>query len=239
MIGALLLAAGSGSRMRGKFSDKLLQPIGRSDAFSMSCTAFLQTPDVQSIVIAYKDAQQQPLLQTAIERAILHLRADREVPLIWVQGGAQRQDSVRAGLLAFPAEVTHVLVHDCARPFIRPETISATARQIAKDRAISVARPLKDTLRQRTESTVDPVTPCPTHTVERANHWLIETPQGAPKKWLLDGLDEAEKEKKTVTDDMAAVELLGHPIGMIEPDYPNPKITTPEDFSYAQFLAQS
>ena len=239
MIGALLLAAGSGSRMRGKFSDKLLQPIGSSDAFSMSCTAFLEAPEIEFIVIAYKDSQQQHLLQTAIEQVSLHLRTDREFPVIWVQGGAERQDSVRAGLLAFPNEVSHVLVHDCARPFIRPETISATARQIAKDRAICVARPLKDTLRQRTESSDDPVTPCPTHTVARANHWLIETPQGAPKKWLLDGLYEAEKEKKTVTDDMAAVELLGHPIGMIEPDYPNPKITTPEDFSYAQFLAKS
>jgi len=239
MIGALLLAAGSGSRMRGKFSDKLLQPIGSSDAFSMSCTAFLEAPEIEFIVIAYKDSQQHPLLQTAIEQVSLHLRKDREFPVIWVQGGAERQDSVRAGLRAFPNEVSHVLVHDCARPFIRPETISATARQIAKDRAICVARPLKDTLRQRTESSDDPVTPCPTHTVERANHWLIETPQGAPKKWLLDGLYEAEKEKKTVTDDMAAVELLGHPIGMIEPDYPNPKITTPEDFSYAQFLAKS
>ena len=239
MIGALLLAAGSGSRMRGKFSDKLLQPIGSSDAFSMSCTAFLEAPEIEFIVIAYKDSQQHPLLQTAIEQVSLHLRKDREFPVIWVQGGAERQDSVRAGLRAFPNEVSHVLVHDCARPFIRPETISATARQIAKDQAICVARPLKDTLRQRTESSDDPVTPCPTHTVERANHWLIETPQGAPKKWLLDGLYEAEKEKKTVTDDMAAVELLGHPIGMIEPDYPNPKITTPEDFSYAQFLAKS
>jgi len=239
MIGALLLAAGSGSRMRGKFSDKLLHPIGSSDAFSMSCTAFLQAPEVKSIVIAYKDSQQHPLLQSAIERVILHLRTDRQVPLNWVQGGAQRQDSVRAGLLAFPHEVTHVLVHDCARPFIRPETISATAREIAQDRAICVARPLKDTLRQRTEPTEFPSVPCPTLTVERSHHWLIETPQGAPKQWLLEGLNSAEKEKRTVTDDIAAVELLGHPVGMIEPDYPNPKITTPEDFSYAQFLAQS
>jgi 2-C-methyl-D-erythritol 4-phosphate cytidylyltransferase len=239
VIGALLLAAGSGTRMRGKFSDKLLQPIGRSDAFSMSCTAFLLTPEIKSILIAYKDAKQQILLKTAIEQAIPLSLEGQNISLNWVQGGTQRQDSVQAGLVAFPDEVTHVLIHDCARPFIRPETISAIAQEIARDRAICVARPLKDTLRRRTETTDSSSTPCPTHTVERANHWLIETPQGAPRQWLLDGLNSAKKEKRDVTDDMAAVELLGHPVGMIEPDYPNPKITTPDDFSYAQFLAQS
>ena len=63
----------------------------------------------------------------------------------------------------------------------------------------------------------------------------METPQGAPIKWLRQGLEKARREEFAITDDMAAIELLGHPVGMLEP-VPNPKITTPEDFSYAEFL---
>ena len=42
MIGAILLAAGSGSRMQGEIEDKLLHPIGSSNAFSLCCRSFLQ-----------------------------------------------------------------------------------------------------------------------------------------------------------------------------------------------------
>ena len=38
---------------------------------------------------------------------------------------------------------------------------------------------------------------------------------------------------------MTAIELIDQPICMLEPDYPNPKITTPDDFLYAEFLLQS
>ena len=40
MVGALLLAAGSGTRMQGEVEDKLLHPIGHSNAFMLSCDAF-------------------------------------------------------------------------------------------------------------------------------------------------------------------------------------------------------
>jgi 2-C-methyl-D-erythritol 4-phosphate cytidylyltransferase len=142
-------------------------------------------------------------------------------------------------LLAFPDEITHVLVHDCARPFIRTQTILDCVHEVASDRAITVARPLKDTLRLRTENVEKPLTPGATKTLNRSNHWLMETPQGAPMSWLIEGLERAKNEKITLTDDMAAVELLGHPVGLLEPNYPNPKITTPDDFAYAQFLFQS
>ena len=67
----------------------------------------------------------------------------------------------------------------------------------------------------------------------------METPQGAPRAWLEEGLSKAQSQKILLTDDMAAVELAGHPVGMLDPGYPNPKITTPDDFSYAEFLLKS
>ena len=239
MIGAILLAAGSGSRMQGEIEDKLLHPIGSSNAFSLCCRSFLEVREIDYLIITYKTATQLERLQNSWDKLSSPIQEANEKQVLWVQGGKERQDSVCAGLLAFPDEITHVLVHDCARPFIRTQTILDCVHEVASGRAITVARPLKDTLRLRTENVEKPLTPGATKTLNRSNHWLMETPQGAPKSWLIEGLERAKNEKITLTDDMAAVELLGHPVGLLEPNYPNPKITTPDDFAYAQFLFQS
>jgi len=239
MIGAILLAAGSGSRMQGEIEDKLLYPIGSSNAFSLCCHSFLELREIDYLIITYKTATQLERLQNSWDKLSTTVQEAHEKQVLWVQGGKERQDSVYAGLLAFPDEITHVLVHDCARPFIRTQTILDCVHEVASDRAITVARPLKDTLRLRTENFAHPLNPGATKTLNRSNHWLMETPQGAPKSWLVKGLETAKNENIVLTDDMAAVELLGHPVGLLEPNYPNPKITTPDDFAYAQFLFQS
>ena len=225
--------------MLGETEDKLLHPIGRSNAFCLSVGSFLQAKEVKKMVIVYKNTTQLSKLKN-----YLSLEQKKAIPLtnidfFWAQGGKERQDSVWAGLESMPEEVTHVLVHDCARPCIRPHTISEAAREVAKDRAITVARPLKDTLRLREDRSTIALHPSPTRTLDRSNYWLMETPQGAPKTWLQDGLKKARKENLQLTDDMAAVELMGQPVGMLEPGYPNPKITTPDDFSLAEFLLKS
>ena len=239
MIGAILLAAGSGSRMQGEIEDKLLHPIGSSNAFSLCFRSFLELREIDYLIITYKTATQLERLQNSWDKLSTTVQEAHEKQVLWVQGGKERQDSVYAGLLAFPDEITHVLVHDCARPFIRTQTILDCVHEVASGRAITVARPLKDTLRLRTENVEKPLTPGATKTLNRSNHWLMETPQGAPKSWLIEGLERAKNENIALTDDMAAVELLGHPVGLLEPNYPNPKITTPDDFAYAQFLFQS
>ncbi len=239
MIGAILLAAGSGSRMQGEIEDKLLHPIGSSNAFSLCFRSFLELREIDYLIITYKTVTQLERLQNSWDKLSATVQEAHEKQVLWVQGGKERQDSVYAGLLAFPDEITHVLVHDCARPFIRTQTILDCVHEVASGRAITVARPLKDTLRLRTENVEKPLTPGATKTLNRSNHWLMETPQGAPKSWLIEGLERAKNENIALTDDMAAVELLGHPVGLLEPNYPNPKITTPDDFAYAQFLFQS
>jgi 2-C-methyl-D-erythritol 4-phosphate cytidylyltransferase len=225
--------------MQGEIEDKLLHPIGSSNAFSLCFRSFLELREIDYLIITYKTATQLERLQNSWDKLSVTVQEAQEKQVLWVQGGKERQDSVYAGLLAFPDEITHVLVHDCARPFIRTQTILDCVHEVASDRAITVARPLKDTLRLRTENVEKPLTPGATKTLNRSNHWLMETPQGAPKSWLIEGLEMAKNENIALTDDMAAVELLGHPVGLLEPNYPNPKITTPDDFAYAQFLYQS
>jgi 2-C-methyl-D-erythritol 4-phosphate cytidylyltransferase len=42
--------------------------------------------------------------------------------------------------------------------------------------------------------------------------------------------------KLSITDDAAAVEALKHPVALLENPHPNPKITTPADLAYVEFL---
>ncbi len=240
MIGALLLAAGKGARMQGSIPNKLLHPIGRSHAFSLSSLAFLEVGEIGEFAITYKDHEQRDALKASWKESLARkgLSADAR-PVHWIEGGEERQDSVQAGLLGFGNDVTHVLIHDCARPFIRPGTISRIALEVSRDRAICAARPLKDTLRRRCEPKGEASSPARTQTLERNDLWLIETPQGAPRTMLQDGLKEAQRLGLVLSDDMAAVELIGHPVGFLEPDYPNPKITTPDDFTYAEYLLKN
>ena len=236
MVGAVLLAAGSGNRMQNEVEDKLLHPIGHSNAFILSCEAFLHSEQIDSLVIVYKDNVQLCKLQECLSRQPNRVEPKK---ILWVLGGKERQDSVWAGIHALPKEVSHVLVHDCARPFIRSSTINQIAHEIVKNKAVTVAKPLKDTLRLRTEYKENSLEPSTTRTINRTNHWLMETPQGAPLNWLIKGLEKVRNEGIVITDDMTAIELIDQPICMIEPDYPNPKITTPDDFLYAEFLLQS
>ena len=141
MIGAILLAAGSGSRMQGEIEDKLLHPIGSSNAFSLCFRSFLELREIDYLIITYKTVTQLERLQNSWDKMSATVQEAHEKQVLWVQGGKERQDSVYAGLLAFPDEITHVLVHDCARPFIRTQTILDCVHEVASDRAITVARP--------------------------------------------------------------------------------------------------
>ena len=87
MIGALLLAAGSGTRMKGEVKDKLLQPIGRSNAFLLSCDAFLQASPVQYLIIVYKDDAQLEKLQSSFEELTQTHSVSNKTKIHWVQGG--------------------------------------------------------------------------------------------------------------------------------------------------------
>ena len=68
MVGAILLAAGSGNRMQGEVNDKLLHPIGNSCAFKLSHEAFLKTDSIDCLAIVYKNDSQLSKLKALCEQ---------------------------------------------------------------------------------------------------------------------------------------------------------------------------
>jgi 2-C-methyl-D-erythritol 2,4-cyclodiphosphate synthase/2-C-methyl-D-erythritol 4-phosphate cytidylyltransferase len=153
-----------------------------------------------------------------------------------VPGGAERQDSVAAGLLALSPEVDTVVVHDGARPLVEPETVRAALALLAEKgprAGVGVGVPVKDTIKVVGEGGRILETP-PRHRL-----WAIHTPQVFPAELLRQAYAEARGAGITAaTDDCALVERLGVPVWLMRDSFANLKLTTPEDLVFAEgFLA--
>lgn len=148
-----------------------------------------------------------------------------------VAGGRERQDSVLAGLEALPAGVELVLVHDGVRPFVPVAVIENCLREAEKSGAAMTAIPVKDTLKSVSDSKVID------RTISRAGVWQAQTPQAATKKLLEEAYRlAAEKKDFSATDEAGLLELMGHPVKVVEGSERNIKITSPEDLILARAI---
>lgn len=231
MHGIVLLAAGSGSRMGNQTNDKILEKIGNSNAFRMCLLAFTEIQQITDIVVVFRDQEQKEKLQDESNQ----ITTLDESKIIYVQGGEQRSDSVTNGLNTLPESCKFAHIHDCARPLIRRETIVKMIEEVEKSIPIAVARPATNTIRKRISGS----TLFQTETLERNQLWEMETPQSAPLSWFREGYAKAKEMNISITDDMHAIELLSKEMILLEPGYPNPKITHRHDLNYISSLLES
>ncbi|MFA5266049.1 MAG: 2-C-methyl-D-erythritol 4-phosphate cytidylyltransferase [Opitutaceae bacterium] len=215
---AILLAAGSSKRMQSAVPDKLLAPLGGRPVFAHSAAAFQQSGVVDYYVIVYRDAPQ------------LHeLMCYAPTPAYYVQGGKERQDSVAIALEALPPGVEYVFIHDCARPFVQPEQLVALFKIVRKENAVVLAHRVTDTIKEhRGEGLLK--------TLNRTRLWTMETPQVFSYELIARAYARIMSRGAHVTDDAAAVEAIGHPVALLENHLSNPKLTTPADLDYFEYL---
>ncbi len=218
---AILLAAGSSRRMAGAVSDKILAPLAGKPVFAHSAATFVRSGVVDFFVVTYRDQHQ-----------MVELSAYAPTPTVFVRGGPERQDSVAAALAELPDDVGYVYIHDCARPLVRPEQLVALHKIVRREDAVVLAHRVTDTIKDhRGEGRL--------RTLDRAHLWAMETPQVFSRKLITRAYAAVAKRKTRVTDDAAAVELLRHPVALLENPHPNPKLTTPADLAYLEFLLAS
>ena len=147
--------------------------------------------------------------------------------LLFVQGGATRSDSVRAGLQALSPAPDVVLVHDAARPFVRPMHVAPLLAALEEADGALPALPVGDTLKRAEGAAV-------AGTVPRAGLFRAQTPQAFRFAALTRAYADASAEG---TDDAALVEAAGGRVVLTPGDPFLFKITHPEDFAMAEALA--
>ena len=229
MHGVILLAAGSGKRMRNRIDDKILEPIGTSNAFRMSFKAFAKVEAIEVYVIVFRDEEQRNKLEKEINEFKF---SKRNKTILLIKGGKERSDSVQNGLNALPKACQFAHIHDCARPMIRRETIETLVSEVSQNKAVVVARPVTNTIRRKLTS--DEISQ--TETLPRTELWEMETPQSAPISWLVEGYEKAKELNIEITDDMHAIELLSQKMAFHEPTYANPKVTHLHDIKFISSL---
>lgn len=215
---AILLAAGSGTRMQGAVVDKVLAPLGGRPLFLHSAAAFAESGVADYYVVVYRD-----------QRQMLELSAYAPTPASFVKGGRERQDSVTNALAALPPDIAQVFIHDCARPFIRAEQLVGLHKIVRREHAVVLAHRVTDTIKEHHDSGR-------LRTLDRGRLWAMETPQVFSRELIDRAYARVQVRGLRVTDDAAAVEGLKHPVALLENPYPNPKLTTPADLPWFEYL---
>ncbi len=227
---AIFLCAGRGTRMKAVADDKVLAKVAGKPVFLHSVEAFVESGLTSTFVFVFRSVAQ----KRQLEKTVRALRLAPTQRIIYVRGGVERQESVRHALEALPPTVEWVFIHDAARPMVRAPLIRRFA-SLAKSRGSAVfAHRVIDTIKEL-PSSADPDEAVPARTLERSRLWATETPQIFRRAEILAAYN-ALAESRRVTDDAQAMEIAGKPVFFYENPEPNPKLTTPRDIAYAEFL---
>lgn len=160
-----------------------------------------------------------------------------------VTGGKERYHSVYQALLWIAKqrkEESYVFIHDGARPFVTKEVLEDAYTTVCKCDACIVGVPVKDTIKVVTDDKIVK------HTPERSTLWTVQTPQvfsydkvkSAYDKML--ALETRGKLQVTITDDAMVMESFSDvPIKVVEGNYENIKITTPDDLMLAERIVSN
>ncbi len=217
MFAAVIVAAGSGRRAG---FDKLAAPLEGVPVLRRSVDAFVAAGCGAVVVVCPAERWE----------AVGLAAAEFPIPVLRVDGGAERQDSVAAGLAVLPLAVRWVAVHDGARPLITPEGIRRCLEAAARTGAAACAHPVVDTLKR-----VDAEGRTLPEAVSREGLWGMETPQIFDRRLLELAYAEVKARGLVVTDEVSAMEAIGIATVLVQVGA-NMKITLPGDLELAACL---
>ncbi len=220
---AIVPAAGSGNRM-GRGLCKQYLSLDGIPILVRTLKVFEQCPLVDALLVVVP-----PQDLDVVRDAVLAPWKLKKVAGI-IPGGKERQDSVRAGLEALDPDADIVVIHDAVRPFITVDLVSQYIRAARQEGAVTAGVPVKDTVKEvapdgRVRRTCD-----------RSLLWLTQTPQVFRRDIIERAHRAAVQDGFRGTDDTSLVERMGIPVRMIQGEYNNIKITTPEDLVIAEAL---
>ena len=221
-VGVIIVAGGTGSRVGG---DELKQFrwVAGKPMLLHSVQAFLSHAAVGTVVcvLPQRYAGDPPpwLFQCDVDRLLVSL------------GGRTRSESVANGLDDLPDEAEIVLVHDAARPLVDMETVNRVIASVRDGVSAIAALPLGDTLKEVAEDGII------VRTVPRERLWRAQTPQGFPRRVIVDAHARAKAENISATDDAALLERLGIPVRVVRGSERMLKVTEPDDFARIETLS--
>ncbi|MFD9538323.1 2-C-methyl-D-erythritol 4-phosphate cytidylyltransferase [Streptomyces sp. NPDC060010] len=225
---AVIPAAGRGLRL-GPGAPKALRTLGGIPMLIHAVRAMARSRAV-SLVVVVAPPDDAPEVRRMLDEHALPERTE----VLVVPGGATRQESVRAGLDALPADVCAVLIHDAARPLVPVDTVDSVVEAVRQGApAVVPALPLADTVKE-----VEPGKPGEPEPVvatpDRARLRAVQTPQGFDLATLVRAHERVAVRGEGATDDAGMVEQLGVTVVVVPGHEEAFKVTRPLDLVLAE-----
>lgn len=221
---AIVLSGGSGKRMNSQVHKQYLL-IKEKPVIYYALKAF-QESNVDEIVLVVGSGE----IDFARDEIVQKYGLSKVTKI--VEGGKERYHSVYEGLKA-AEDADYVLIHDGARPFVNQDIILRSMEAVKEYGACVAGMPVKDTIKIADESGYAAETP------ERSKVWMVQTPQTFSYELIRDAYCRMlQNENTSITDDAMVVETMTDTrVKLVEGDYRNIKITTPEDLLIAEALS--
>lgn len=220
-VTALIPCAGQSTRMGGAVKKPFLQ-VGGRPLLCYTLDIFQNHPGIEEIVLV-AGAEETAYCKTEIAEKYGFTKV-RAV----TAGGRERQDSVAAGLALLAPETEWVVVHDGVRPLLKPETLTLALDKAREKGCAVLGVPVKDTIKRVNSELLVLETP------PRQELWQVQTPQIFQAEVLRKAYREAARLGWLATDDASLVEKLGEKVFMVQGEYSNIKVTTPDDLPYCR-----
>ncbi len=215
-VAALIVAGGVGERMGGRVPKQYWNLGGRA-VMARTIQAFSSSAEIEDVWVVINPNHQQ-----------LYEDACGQVSVAGVvHGGATRQASVYAGLMAMKdASPDYVLIHDAVRPFVSHVLIERVIARLEQDLCVVPVIAVTDTLKEISgEEGI-------ARTVPRDDLAAVQTPQGFDYAKILKAHELHRDE--SFTDDAALIEVLGGKVVRVDGDLRNMKLTTSHDWVQAR-----
>lgn len=216
-------AAGQGKRMRAGVNKQFIE-LRHEPLIVRTLKVFDSDEWCDGIIVVINEAE-----RTQFEQLLSRFHLNKIIAV--VNGGKERQHSVYNGLKALKNS-NIVLIHDGARPFVTVEHIHELVTAANEYGAAVPAVRVKDTIKKVHGQFVK-------ETMERSSLWAVQTPQAFHVSLILQAHEQAKKEGYIGTDDASLVERIGGKVKIVEGDYRNIKLTTPDDLLFAEAILSS
>ena len=216
-IPVIIVAAGSSSRMQG--TDKMFTPLCGVPLLARTLRAFENSPFISEITVVTREDKIADVSKLGKSYSVSKLK--NVIP-----GGNSREESVKNGVALYFGNCEKVLVHDGARPLVSQAIIERMVDAAVKYDSVTCAVKVKDTVKRIDSNGVVIETP------DRASLVCVQTPQGVNVSEFLRIM--AEKDPAVFTDDTSVMESAGVNNHVVDGEYTNIKVTTPEDIAVAE-----
>lgn len=213
-VTAIILAAGNSERY-GQNRNKNLEVVNSQTILEYSLKEFNKNKKIDNIIIATKESD-----LDEINNIIYKNRSSK--PIKTIIGGNTRQESVYNSINSTDSNI--VIIHDAARPMIKQEYIDKCIDEMDNFKGVTIGVKSKDTIKIASSDGIIE------QTTNRANTWIIQTPQCFDRLSLLEAHNKF-KNDPNITDDCMILEKNNEKVKIISGDYSNIKLTTFDDLN--------